>query len=65
MKPYEGVDEEAWASCEPGWLGVWKGTEPGTSKVRVSPPRGGGGGGEAKGGMKAEGLTPHTQGWVS
>ena len=46
VEPREGVDEEVWAPCELGWLGIGEGAELGTCKVRVSLPEGEGGGGE-------------------
>ena len=46
MEPYEGVDDDTWASYEPGWVGIGEGVEPGTSELWTSPPRGGHGDGE-------------------
>ena len=46
MEPCERVDEEDWASCEPGWLEVGKGVEPSTGEMQASLPGDGGGNGE-------------------
>ena len=52
MEPCEGVDEEAWAPCEPG-LSL------------ASPPRGGVKVEKPAAGMTAEAPSYDTQGWVS